>query len=71
MKTCEVSGHLHTVSALPPGKGPNTHGFVGCLDPSTSLDAVEKRKTFCLCQELNPVIQHVDCLCTVKVVPVF
>jgi hypothetical protein len=46
----EVSGQLHALAALPPGKEAPVGGWVG---PSAGLDDVEKRKIL-HCRESNP-----------------
>jgi hypothetical protein len=40
----KVSGHLHALTALPPGKKTGTYWIGGWVNPSVGLDAVEKRK---------------------------
>jgi hypothetical protein len=42
----EVSGQIHALAALPPGKrGPDTHWTGGWVGPRAGLDNVEKMKT--------------------------
>ena len=41
----EVSGQLHDLAALPPGKrAPGAHRTGGYEDPKAGMDALEKRK---------------------------
>jgi hypothetical protein len=51
----EVSAQLHHLGRFMPGeRAPGTRWIRGCLGPKTYLDAVEKRKISCHCQESNP-----------------
>jgi hypothetical protein len=43
-----VSGQLHALAALPPGKSPGTHFIGGWVDPRADLDDMEKWKFFTL-----------------------
>jgi len=36
----EVSGHLHTMATLPPGRAPCTHWIGGWVGPRAGLDSV-------------------------------
>jgi hypothetical protein len=63
----EVSGQLHTLAALLPGKEPHTHCIGGWMYPRAVLDAMVKRKIPSSHQELNPItllIQPIAQLCT-------
>jgi hypothetical protein len=51
----EVSGQLHALDALPPGKEPpGTHWIGGWVGHRAVLDAVVKRKIPSPCRESNP-----------------
>jgi len=51
----EVSGLLHGPAALPPRKKPPApHWIGGWVSFRAVLDAVEKRKKPCICQESKP-----------------
>jgi hypothetical protein len=54
-----MGGQLHASTALPRGKStppppPSTHWIQGWVGPRVGLEAVEKRKISCPCQEQNP-----------------
>ena len=49
----EVSGHLHTADALPPGKEPPVPTEQGLGRPWAGLDAFGKNKIPCPCRESN------------------
>jgi hypothetical protein len=40
----EVSGQLHSLAALRPGRAPGTHCIGGWVDNRTGLDKVENRR---------------------------
>jgi hypothetical protein len=48
----EVSGQLHALAALTPGRAPGTHWIGGWMGLKASLDVVGKKKN--PCWELNP-----------------
>jgi hypothetical protein len=50
----QVSDQLHVPVALPPGRAPGTHWIGDWVGLKAGLDAVEKRKISCACQESNP-----------------
>jgi hypothetical protein len=51
----EVSGQLHASATLSPEESaPGTYWIGDWVGPRAGLDAVEKRKISCLCQEWNP-----------------
>jgi hypothetical protein len=50
----EVSGQLHALAALPPGKDPGTHWIGGWVGPRAVLDPVVKRKIPNPSRESNP-----------------
>jgi hypothetical protein len=51
----QVSGQLHALAALPPGKEPlDTHWIRGWVGPRAVLDMVVKRKIPSPCWESNP-----------------
>jgi hypothetical protein len=53
----EVSGQLHTLAALPPGKEspiPSLPWIGGWMGPRAGLDAVSERKILSLHRESNP-----------------
>lgn len=61
----EVSGQLHTLAALPPGKDHGTHWIGGPMGPKAGLDVLEKEKISCPHRDSNPVsssLQLVDML---------
>jgi hypothetical protein len=56
----EMSGQLHALAALPPGKyPPSTRWIGGWVGSRAGLDAVVKRKSPSPHQESNPIIQPV------------
>jgi hypothetical protein len=55
----EVSGQLHILAALPPGKEPSTHWIGGWVGLGVGLEMAVKRKIPSPCHDLEPlIIQH-------------
>jgi hypothetical protein len=51
--TFAVSDQLHAPATLPGERVSNTHWKWGCMGSRAGVDAVEKRRMFCLLQESN------------------
>jgi hypothetical protein len=51
----EVSGQLHTLTALPPGKNPHSRFIGGYVGPRAGLDVVVKSKS----NHNHPVVELV------------